>query len=122
MFKGEEAPLASQLNNWLDAHPGWEVMEESDDEDDDEQEDDESSNQKIKKNSFEKEIVEEKEPIKKTKMEDDEYKNASEEHTYYRYRTYEKKIYNHVYLSYYSYLFSVLLILFMKVLLNKLPF
>ncbi|KAL4132863.1 hypothetical protein QTP88_009944 [Uroleucon formosanum] len=83
MFKGEEAPLASQLNNWLDAHPGWEVMEESDDEDDDEQEDDESSNQKIKKNSFEKEIVEEKEPIKKTKMEDDEYKNASEEHTYY---------------------------------------
>lgn len=84
MFKGEEAPLASQLNNWLDAHPGWEVMEESDDEDDEEQEDDESSNQKIKKSSFEKEIAEDKEPIKKTKMEDDEYKNASEEHTYYR--------------------------------------
>lgn len=112
MFKGEEAPLASQLNNWLDAHPGWEVMEESDDDDDDEQEDDESSNQKIKKNSFEKEIVEEKEPIKKTKMEDDEYKNASEEHTYYRFGTYEKKLMitytNHIihtffqYCSYYS--------------------
>lgn len=84
IFKGEEAPLASQLNNWLDTHPGWEVMEESEDDDDDEPEDDESSNQKIKKASFEKEIAEEKEPIKKTKMEDDEYKNASEEHTYYR--------------------------------------
>lgn len=113
MFKGEEAPLASQLNNWLDAHPGWEVMEESEDEDDDEQEDDESSNQKIKKNSFEKEIVEDKEPIKKTKMEDDEYKNASEEHTYYRFVTYERKklinrYTNHIihiffqYCSYYS--------------------
>lgn len=83
MLKGEEAPLASQLNSWLDAHPGWEVIEESDDEDDDEQEDDEGIVQKTKKSSFEKE-VEDKEPIKKGKMEDDEYKNASEEHTYYR--------------------------------------
>lgn len=57
-------------------------MEESDDDDDDEQEDDEGSNQKIKK-SFDK-GTDEKEPIKKAKMEDDEYKNASEEHTYYR--------------------------------------
>lgn len=84
MLKGEEAPLASQLNSWLDAHPGWEVMEESDDEDDEDQEDDEGSNQKIKKNSFEKPIEEKEPPIKKTKMEDDEYKTASEEHTYYR--------------------------------------
>lgn len=81
-LKGEEAPLASQLNSWLDAHPGWEVLEESDDEDDEEQDDD-GSNQKSKKNIVEKGI-DEKDPIKKTKMEDDEYKNASEEHTYYR--------------------------------------
>lgn len=91
MLKGEEAPLASQLNSWLDAHPGWEVMEESDDEDDDEQEDDEESNQKIKKSSLEK-GVDEKEPIKKAKMEDDEYKNASEEHTYYRLDDFKYKI------------------------------
>jgi len=81
-LKGEEAPLASQLNSWLDAHPGWEVIEESDD-DEEEEQDDEGSNQKSKTITFEKGI-EEKEPIKKTKMEDDEYKNASEEHTYYR--------------------------------------
>lgn len=85
MLKGEEAPLASQLNSWLDAHPGWEVIEESDDEDDEEQEDDEGSNQKSKANSFQEKPIEEKDPpIKKTKMEDDEYKTASEEHTYYR--------------------------------------
>lgn len=79
-MKGEEAPLASQLNSWLDAHPGWEVMEESDDEDDEEPEEDEGNNQKCEK-------IEEKEPVKKAKMEDDEYKNASEEHTYYRFET-----------------------------------
>lgn len=85
MLKGEEAPLASQLNSWLDAHPGWEVIEESDDEDDEEQEDDEGSNQKSKTISFQEKPIEEKDPpIKKTKMEDDEYKTASEEHTYYR--------------------------------------
>lgn len=83
-MKGEEAPLASQLNNWLDAHPGWEVLEESDDEEEEEEEqDDEGSNQKLKKSSVEKGL-DENDPIKKTKMEDDEYKNASEEHTYYR--------------------------------------
>lgn len=85
MLKGEEAPLASQLNSWLDAHPGWEVLEESDDDDDEEQED-EGSNQKLKKITTEKEI-DEKEPLKKAKMEDDEYKNASEEHTYYRFES-----------------------------------
>jgi SWI/SNF-related matrix-associated actin-dependent regulator of chromatin subfamily A protein 2/4 len=37
---GEEAPLASQLQAWLDAHPGWEAHEEEEedeDEDDDEE-------------------------------------------------------------------------------------
>ncbi|XP_050435592.1 ATP-dependent helicase brm isoform X2 [Adelges cooleyi] len=80
-LKGEEAPLTSQLNSWLEAHPGWEVVEASDDEDDDEQDDEEGSNLKSKKTTVEKEN--DPEPIKKTKMDDDEYKNASEEHTYY---------------------------------------
>lgn len=95
-LKGEEAPLASQLNNWLDAHPGWEVIEESDDdEDDEEQEDDDGSNQKIKKTSIEK-GVDEKEPIKKAKMEDDEYRNTSEEHTYYRLDSFQQKKYKFI--------------------------
>lgn len=116
-MKGEDAPLASQLNSWLDAHPGWEVVEESD-VDDDEEQDDEGSNQKSKKDSFEKK-VEEKEPIKKTKMEDDEYKNASEEHTYYRL---EKNLKIYLMAFYNIYLFPVLPIQFMKVLLSKLLF
>ncbi|XP_050537344.1 ATP-dependent helicase brm [Daktulosphaira vitifoliae] len=80
-LKGEDAPLASQLNSWLDDHPGWEVAEESDDEEEDEQDDEDGNNQKAKKSNNEK--GDELEPIKKAKMEDDEYKNASEEHTYY---------------------------------------
>jgi SWI/SNF-related matrix-associated actin-dependent regulator of chromatin subfamily A protein 2/4 len=36
---GEEAPLASQLQAWLDAHPGWEAHEEEDDDDEDEDDD-----------------------------------------------------------------------------------
>lgn len=68
----------------MDAHPGWEVIEESEDEEEEEQDDDEGSNQKSKKTIVEKPVEEKEAPIKKTKMEDDEYKTASEEHTYYR--------------------------------------
>lgn len=39
-LKGEDAPLVSQINSWLEAHPGWEVVEESDDDDDEEEDDD----------------------------------------------------------------------------------
>lgn len=42
-LKGDEAPLVSQINSWLEAHPGWEVVEESDDDDEDEEEDDMSA-------------------------------------------------------------------------------
>jgi SWI/SNF-related matrix-associated actin-dependent regulator of chromatin subfamily A protein 2/4 len=38
---GEEAPLASQLQAWLDAHPGWEAHEEEEEEDEDEDDDEE---------------------------------------------------------------------------------
>lgn len=37
-LKGEDAPLVSQINSWLEAHPGWEVIEESDDDEDEEEE------------------------------------------------------------------------------------
>lgn len=39
-LKGEDAPLVTQINSWLEAHPGWEVIEESDDDDDEDEDDD----------------------------------------------------------------------------------
>lgn len=42
-LRGDDAPLASQINSWLDSHPGWDVVEGSeyeDDEYDDEGDDD----------------------------------------------------------------------------------
>ncbi|KAG8285459.1 Transcription activator BRG1 [Homalodisca vitripennis] len=46
-LSGEDAPLASQLNEWLEAHPGWVVVEEdSDEEDEDSDEDDEGGESK----------------------------------------------------------------------------
>lgn len=38
VVSGEEAPLLSQLQAWLECHPGWEVVD-SDNEDDDDDED-----------------------------------------------------------------------------------
>lgn len=35
VLRGDDAPLLSQLQQWLECHPGWEVAD-SDDEDDDE--------------------------------------------------------------------------------------
>lgn len=79
-LKGEEAPLASQLNAWFDAHPGWEAVEDSEEEEFDEDEDGanrEGGNDKTKADQDAKEV------IRKAKVEDDEYKSTSEEHTYY---------------------------------------
>lgn len=72
-LKGEDAPLASQLNVWLESHPGWEMVDESEEEDFEEDDD----SKKVKEEDDTKEI------ILKAKAEDDEYKNPSEEHTYY---------------------------------------
>lgn len=38
-LKGEDAPLASQINSWLESHPGWEMAEYTDDDDDDDDDD-----------------------------------------------------------------------------------
>jgi SWI/SNF-related matrix-associated actin-dependent regulator of chromatin subfamily A protein 2/4 len=42
---GEEAPLASQLQAWLDAHPGWDANEEEEEEEDDEDDDEEDGSE-----------------------------------------------------------------------------
>lgn len=36
---GEDAPTLGQLNEWLQQHPGWEVVESDDDSDDDDDRD-----------------------------------------------------------------------------------
>ncbi|KAM7249224.1 hypothetical protein ACFE04_019451 [Oxalis oulophora] len=79
-LKGEDAPLVSQINSWLEAHPGWEVVEESDDDDDEEEDDDMGGEKDDKEKSSEDKA---KDVIRKAKVEDDEYKTTSEEHTYY---------------------------------------
>jgi SWI/SNF-related matrix-associated actin-dependent regulator of chromatin subfamily A protein 2/4 len=43
LLMGEEAPLASQLQAWLDAHPGWEAHEEDDDDDDEDDDEEDGS-------------------------------------------------------------------------------
>ncbi|CAG4925885.1 unnamed protein product [Colias eurytheme] len=86
VLKGEEAPLLSQLKEWMESHPGWEVLSDSDDSGDDSQDDGEHRRRrdKHKDERSDKEKSEEekaREMIKKAKVEDDEYK--TEEQTYY---------------------------------------
>ncbi|XP_069692754.1 ATP-dependent helicase brm-like isoform X2 [Periplaneta americana] len=94
---GDEAPLASQFQTWLEMHPGWEAApREDDDEDEDDDDTDvdtddyEEEDREVKKNSDDNSLnpkmsEEEKAKvvIQKAKVEDDEYKNYTEEQTYY---------------------------------------
>ncbi|XP_065203115.1 ATP-dependent helicase brm-like isoform X2 [Planococcus citri] len=75
-LRGDDAPLASQLNSWLDSHPGWEIVDDSEDEED--QDEDNMSRDRDRMDESRTKDV-----IRKAKVEDDEYKNANEEHTYY---------------------------------------
>ncbi|CAB3380987.1 Hypothetical predicted protein [Cloeon dipterum] len=77
---GEDAPLASQLKEWLEQHPGWEPEDEDWDAAD--SEDDESGEKKADKDGKNDE-EHNKKPMHKAKVEDDEYKKNSEEQTYY---------------------------------------
>ncbi|XP_047033977.1 ATP-dependent helicase brm isoform X1 [Helicoverpa zea] len=83
ILKGEEAPLLSQLKDWMETHPGWEVLSDSEDSGDDSQDDDERKKGHRDERSDKEKTDEEKarEMIKKAKVEDDEYK--TEEQTYY---------------------------------------
>ncbi|CAG9783181.1 unnamed protein product [Diatraea saccharalis] len=85
ILKGEEAPLLSQLKDWMETHPGWEVLSDSEDSGDDSQDDDERRERKEKqREERDREKTDEekaRDMIKKAKVEDDEYK--TEEQTYY---------------------------------------
>jgi len=37
ILTGEDAPLLSQLQQWLEAHPGWDVYDSDDDDEDDDE-------------------------------------------------------------------------------------
>ncbi|KYB25022.1 brahma [Tribolium castaneum] len=77
-LSGEDAPMLSQLQEWLLQHPGWEAM----DSDDEDSEDEEEIKRREDENRSEEDKA--KELINKAKVEDDEYhKNANEEQTYY---------------------------------------
>ncbi|XP_034945785.1 ATP-dependent helicase brm isoform X3 [Chelonus insularis] len=78
---GEEAPLMSQLNAWLEAHPGWEAVDsDSEEEEEEEEEENEEKEQKTKA-SGEGESEDKTKKSFQKKVEDDEYK--TEEQTYY---------------------------------------
>ncbi|KAL1138772.1 hypothetical protein AAG570_008834 [Ranatra chinensis] len=81
-LRGDDAPLASQLGPWLEAHPGWEAIDESDDDEDDSEEEDEDDD-RMSKSGAKAAGDEAREVINKAKVEDDEYKSTTEEHTYY---------------------------------------
>nr|CAH7719640.1 unnamed protein product [Callosobruchus chinensis] len=72
---GDEAPMLSQLQEWLLQNPGWEV---ADTEDEDSDDDDDSHH------GPKSEADKAKDVIKKARVEDDEYhKNSIEDQTYY---------------------------------------
>ena len=79
-LSGEEAPLASQLQQWLEAHPGWEEVV------DDVPSDEERQEEETKAATAEEAKLDEKateEVIQKAKAEDDEYKTDGGEKNYY---------------------------------------
>ena len=82
---GEDAPLASQLQAWLDDHPGWEEV--IDDGDSEEEHHEEEGTTAAKNGGIKDEaaLPEEVIPeiIQKAKAEDDEYKTDDGEKNYY---------------------------------------
>ncbi|KAK6636624.1 hypothetical protein RUM43_010286 [Polyplax serrata] len=79
---GDDAPLSSELESWLECHPGWEVADDDTDDDDDKDDEDEKDGDATKQNANKQtDDVDAKDVIKKAKVEDDEYK--TDEQTYY---------------------------------------
>ncbi|XP_072935099.1 ATP-dependent helicase brm isoform X2 [Epargyreus clarus] len=84
ILRGEEAPLWTQLKDWMEAHPGWEVLSDSEDSGDDSQDDERRERRGHRDEKSDREKTDEekaRDMIKKAKVEDDEYK--TEEQTYY---------------------------------------
>ena len=101
ILSGEDAPLASQLQTWLEMNPGWEPVPREEEEGDDEGSDDEESGEEdtgnkppaapVARTSEEAKTVEGEEPlsaenpelivavIQKAKGEDDEYKQGGDQ-------------------------------------------
>ncbi|CAG9862723.1 unnamed protein product [Phyllotreta striolata] len=72
---GDNAPTVKELGEWLQNHPGWELID-SDEEDEREDEKEEEYYDDIKE-------FDAREVIKKAKVEDDEYNKNTSEQTYY---------------------------------------
>nr|QYV43157.1 Brahma [Colaphellus bowringi] len=71
-ISGENAPTYREAQDWLQQHPGWEMVDTDDEDEED------------KQGEGEEAIDDAKAIINKAKVEDDEYnKNAHEEQTYY---------------------------------------
>ncbi|CAG0887655.1 unnamed protein product [Cyprideis torosa] len=92
---GDDAILISQLDAWLDTHPGWEVvpgfLTDSEEEDEEGEKGKEGEEGKVEEEKKEEEggekaeVAEDevKEVIKKAKVEDDEYRSADGAKNYY---------------------------------------
>lgn len=80
-ISGDDAPMASEVDAWLELHPGWECVDEFTDDEDEEGEETEGREREGEPKEGKSD---EKGAIKKsTKVEDDEYGKKGEEHTYY---------------------------------------
>lgn len=83
VLTGEDAPMADNLQQWLEDHPGWERLEsESTDEEGDSSSDDDQQDEESKDDGVPEEEKVQK-VIQKAKNEDDEYKSAADGQTYY---------------------------------------
>ncbi|KAL1500939.1 hypothetical protein ABEB36_006354 [Hypothenemus hampei] len=81
-LSGEDAPLMSQLQAWLQQNPGWEIVDTDEEDDDEDQDGTRSKNMKPGEPKTDEDKA--KDVIKKAKVEDDEYhKKVGEEQSYY---------------------------------------
>lgn len=89
ILSGEDAPSASDLQLWLEEHPGWEKLDDdsssSDGENDEESasSDEEQQDRDSKEEDGTSEDDKVKQVIQKAKTEDDEYKSSADGQTYY---------------------------------------
>lgn len=87
MLSGEDAPSASELQQWLEEHPGWEKLDDNENNSESEEDEDSASSDDEQQDGEDKEEISEdvkaKQIIEKAKNEDDEYKSSADEQTYY---------------------------------------